>query len=213
MEANLKRRFFTALVIIPLLVLIIGWGRPWLFTTLILVVTAVALYEFFNMALPGHRAGQLLGILFGVTVSLLLVIPEIAHREAWLSTLLVLSFSSYLMASGKLYDNLIRLSWALIGGSYLGLLMPSWVFLFRLPNGRNWVLFVLAVIVAGDAAAYFVGRRFGGRKLAPEISPAKTVAGAWGYTIGSVIVGTLAAPWFTVEYPRLEVIALTLILA
>lgn len=40
---------------------------------------------------------------------------------------------------------------------------------------------------------YFIGRRFGARKLAPEISPGKTVAGMWGYVVGAVIAGLLAA--------------------
>ena len=50
---------------------------------------------------------------------------------------------------------------------------PHWILLFRHPHGRAWVFWVLSVIMIGDTLAYFVGRRFGGRKLAPEISPGK----------------------------------------
>ena len=55
------------------------------------------------------------------------------------------------------------------------------------------MFWVLAVIMSGDTMAYFIGRRFGARKLAPEISPGKTVAGIWGYVIGALIAGWLAA--------------------
>ena len=54
-------------------------------------------------------------------------------------------------------------------------------------EGGNLVLLALAAVVAScDTAAYFVGRRIGGAKLAPAISPNKTRAGAIGGTIGAV---------------------------
>jgi phosphatidate cytidylyltransferase len=92
-------------------------------------------------------------------------------------------------------------------------LMPNWIFLFRFPDGRSWVFFVFSVIVAGDTAAYFAGKQFGVKRLAPEISPAKTVAGAWGYLCGSGVAGAIGAPLFLGKYPFLAITALALILA
>jgi phosphatidate cytidylyltransferase len=212
-EANLKRRFLTAVVGISLVAGIVGWARPWLFTALILSVTGLALYEYFVMALPGYPGEQIIGTLFGITVSLSLVIPEPVDRQLWLSVLLILIFAGYLFAKGKLHDKLTRLAWMLLGGLYIGLLMPNWIFLFRFSNGRRWVFFVLTVILAGDSVAYFIGKRVGVKRLASEISPGKTVAGAWGYTIGSVAAGAIAALCFLQEYPFLEVTSLALILA
>ncbi|HEY7556468.1 MAG TPA: phosphatidate cytidylyltransferase [Candidatus Binatia bacterium] len=213
METNLKRRLLTALIAISLVIVIVGWARPWIFTVFILSMTALALYEYFAMALPGYPGEQVLGVLFGVTVSFLLVIPDLGDRELWLSLLLVLSFTGYLFARGKLHEKLTRLAWTVLGGFYIGLLMPNWIFLFRVPDGRSWVFFVLGVIVAGDTVAYFAGKRFGVKRLAPEISPAKTVAGAWGYLLGSVVAGAFAALLLLVEYPFLEITLLALILA
>ncbi len=195
------------------MIVIVGWGDPWVFTAFVLSVTGVALYEFFAMALPSYNLGQILGVLFGVAVSLVLVLPEIRHPHLWISILMVLCFSVFLFVSGRLNEKFTRVAWTLLGGFYLGFLMPNWIFLFRVSNGRNWVFFVLAVIVAGDATAYFAGKRFGSRKLAPEISPAKTVAGAWGYMVGSLLVGTLAASLLVADYPIVEMIALTMVLA
>jgi phosphatidate cytidylyltransferase len=212
-EANLKRRVLTALVAISLVVMIVGWGPPWIFTALVLSVTALALYEYFAMALPGYPGEQFLGVLFGITVSLLLVTPDLADRELWLSLLLVLSFTGYLFARGELQERFTRLAWTVLGGFYIGLLMPNWIFLFRFPDGRSWVFFVFSVIVAGDTAAYFAGKQFGVKRLAPEISPAKTVAGAWGYLCGSGVAGAIGAPLFLGKYPFLAITALALILA
>jgi phosphatidate cytidylyltransferase len=141
------------------------------------------------------------------------VIPEVSDRGLWLSLLLVLIFSLYVFVSGKLYDRVTRLGWLLLGAFYIGLLMPNWIFLFRSPGGRNWVFFALGVVVTGDTAAYFAGKRFGVKKLAPEISPGKTWAGAWGYTLGGLAVGMLAASFLFVEYPFLEIVGLALLLA
>lgn len=213
MEANLKRRFLTALVAVSLVAAIVGWARPWIFSALVLSVTVVALYEYFAMALPGYPGEQALGMLFGFAVSLLSVVPDLSDRELWLSLLLILSLTGYLFAGGSLRERLTRLAWMVLGGFYIGLLTPNWIALFRFSDGRNWVFFVLAVVVAGDSAGYFIGKRYGAKKLAPQISPAKTVAGAWGYIIGGVAAGAIAAQSFLVAYPFLEITALALLLA
>ena len=57
------------------------------------------------------------------------------------------------------------------------------------PEGLSWILFLLAVTIATDTAAYFVGKAIGKRKLAPEISPNKTWEGAVGGFCGAVAVG------------------------
>jgi phosphatidate cytidylyltransferase len=58
--------------------------------------------------------------------------------------------------------------------------------------GAVMLLSVLVIIWLADIAAYFFGRAFGRRKLAPHISPGKTWAGVWG-AIGGVIVSALIA--------------------
>jgi phosphatidate cytidylyltransferase len=212
-EANLKRRILTALVIVPLLIFVVGWGRPSIFTAVILAVTSLALYEYFHMALPAHPGEQKLGVLFGFVLAVLLVLPDIVHPGHWISLLLVLIFSVYVFVSGKLYDRVIRLGWLLLGGFYIGFLMPNWVFLFRLPSGRSWVFFAFGVVVTGDTVAYFAGKRFGVKKLAPDISPGKTRAGAWGYILGGLTVGALAARFVFFDYPFFEIVGLALLLA
>lgn len=59
--------------------------------------------------------------------------------------------------------------------------------------GSNPFPLLMAVIppIFSDIFAYFIGMAFGKKKLCPEISPKKTVAGAWGGIIGGVIAGVL----------------------
>ncbi|WP_295800966.1 phosphatidate cytidylyltransferase [uncultured Microbulbifer sp.] len=81
-------------------------------------------------------------------------------------------------ASAMLWGN--RWARGLIG---LVVLMPAWlsvVILRGLDHGAWLVLFVVAIVVAADVGAYFVGRKFGKHKLAREVSPGKSWEGFFG---------------------------------
>jgi phosphatidate cytidylyltransferase len=199
----------TASVGIPLLIVLVGWGPSWAFVGFFVVLNAAALREYFAMAFPGCMREQLWGILFGLSLSLALLFSQASKGETGLSLLFVLFFSIYLFMAGKLSERLNRLAWTLLGAVYLGYLLPHWVLLFRMPHGRAWVFFVLLVIMMGDTAAYLTGTYFGKRKLAPEISPGKTVEGMLGYVVGSVMGGCLGASFLLTELGAVEVIALS----
>jgi phosphatidate cytidylyltransferase len=121
-------------------------------------------------------------------------------------------FSVYLCVRGELKERFMRLAFILLGGFYLGYLLPHWILLFRMAQGRYWVAFVLIVIVSGDTLAYFVGSRFGRTKLAPQISPGKTVEGSLGYMGGSAAAGLVAGNFLLPLLSRGEIVALSLAL-
>jgi phosphatidate cytidylyltransferase len=81
-------------------------------------------------------------------------------------------------------------------------LVPSWVAMVRLrlshPHGAEWVLFALLLVWVADIGAFFVGRRFGRIRLAPEVSPGKTWEGALGGLAVSALVAVAGAAWFRV---------------
>jgi phosphatidate cytidylyltransferase len=212
-DANLKARLLTALVGIPLLIVLIGWGDPWLFHGVFLLITFGALHEYFAMGFPGHPRDQIIGIAFGLGVSSIVLFPQLTTGQLILAPLLVLMFSIYIFMHGQLEERLARLAWSLLGSLYLGYLLPHWSSLFRLPHGRAWVFFVLVVIMAGDISAYFVGRRFGTKKLAPDISPGKTVEGAVGYVLGSVLAGYLMGISLAMGLSWIELVILSALLS
>ena len=61
------------------------------------------------------------------------------------------------------------------------------------PDGLPVLIWLIATVIATDVTAYFVGRRVGGPKLAPRVSPNKTWSGAIGGLLGAVVVGAIAA--------------------
>jgi phosphatidate cytidylyltransferase len=72
-----------------------------------------------------------------------------------------------------------------------------------LPNGHLVLLCLAGIIAACDVAAYFVGRRFGGPKLAPLISPNKTRSGAVGGILGAILAALIMVSWLPVSVPEI----------
>jgi phosphatidate cytidylyltransferase len=76
-------------------------------------------------------------------------------------------------------------------------LVPSWLILIYLqaaqPHGRALAMTVLVIVWAADVGAYFVGRAFGRRKLAPKVSPGKTWEGVTGGAVFAAVAGWVGA--------------------
>lgn len=209
----MRARVLTALVGVSFLLILIGFARPWQFSLFVFILTFGALCEYFSIVFPDRWKEQILGIFSGLLVSLVVLIPRLPEPGLWLGGVIVVAFSSYLFFGGKLEERYNHLGWTLLGTLYLGYLVPHFVLLHQLANGREWVFFVLMVIMAGDTAGYFVGLALGRRKLYPEISPAKTVEGALGSVGASVLAGLLGARFLFSDLSWLEVLFLCLVLS
>lgn len=88
-----------------------------------------------------------------------------------------------------------------LGAIYVGGLLSMYPRTLLLPRGEHWVLLGVLAVAAGDTFAYFTGRAIGRRKLAPAISPNKTVEGAVGGLLGSVGCAVLYAHGFLPGVP------------
>jgi len=87
-----------------------------------------------------------------------------------------------------------RWIWTLGGMAYVGILLGHFVALRTVDDGRNWVYFAFLATFASDTAAFFVGRTWGKRKLAPSISPAKTWEGCLGGLAGAALISLIFVP-------------------
>jgi phosphatidate cytidylyltransferase len=76
------------------------------------------------------------------------------------------------------------------------LIYATWyAFIFWSSLSPRFLLAVMGIAWVADISAYFAGRAFGGKKLAPDISPGKTWAGVWGALVGVVVYGVILIWW------------------
>lgn len=116
-------------------------------------------------------------------VSTMLDYPGQALGIAVLGTLLLLGWTR---------KALLGLGALCIGGAVIALIWLRGAPVVGLAN----VLFVVAVAVCSDTGAYIAGRALGGPKLAPGISPGKTISGALGGLVSASLAGMAVAAWF-----------------
>lgn len=89
-----------------------------------------------------------------------------------------------------------KVSYLFSGAIYVGAGFAFMAHTRFLPNGLVWTLFVIAVTWASDSGAYFVGKRWGKRKLWPAISPNKTIEGSLAAIVCAVLAGAVFAFFF-----------------
>ncbi len=187
----------TALVALPLTLFLLFW-LPWVWLgAVVFLLLAVGLFEWARLSASAAFATALLCCVMIALGPLVLVTEHLADRILmpfilaaacvfWCFALfLVLRFPS----SAHLLPPLPR---GLVGAL---LLASTWLALIHLKqDGREWlIVWLLAVVWMADSGAYFGGRRWGRRKLAPAVSPGKTIEGAAAGVFASVIIGTALA--------------------
>ena len=215
------RRWLTALIVLPLLLVVLFWGRQIFFVLLLLVVNGLAQWEFLGMFQPEADATRRLkAIILG---SVLLLSFCTAQRVTTLCNpsgplfvlvgVLFLLFLFYLIAYSHIADLSRDLMVNILAILYIPLLLGHLVWLRYLSDGQWWVFWVLMVIIAGDTGAFYAGRTWGQTKLYPAVSPGKTWAGVVGGTAAAVIVGAALGRWALPGMSLMGLAGLALLLA
>ena len=200
-------RLASALIGLPILFGAVWLGSYW-FAGLVFIAAAIAVLELARLAnLWGdkfHPAIPLVMTMFMLLPGLSRALgrsPDTsiffldigANAVIDIATVVICPLSGWVLGSGRklpVVDSppamILRMS------IYLGLSLYYALQLRALEEGREWTLFLLLVVFATDASAYFVGRAIGRTPLAPSISPNKTREGAVGGLIGAVAASVLA---------------------
>jgi phosphatidate cytidylyltransferase len=219
----LKLRVLTALVLAPLIIALVFLTTTLVFAALIAVIFLTGLWEWTRMS--GMRNRPLRGcLLLGYAVVMVLLWPVVLSRWWWLPPLVGLGW--WLIAALWLRNMRFAVDRTpahvvlkLLAG--LLVVVPAWCAAVALhggpvaqapPHSAWWVVFLACIVIAADSGAYFAGSRFGGRKLAPSISPGKTWAGVYGALVCAAVIG-FAGGWVAHAPPGLlvGVIALALV--
>lgn len=191
----IKTRILTALVALPLLVLLIIYASPLMFGSFVVLIGLLALHEYFDMALDKSRQGiKVLAVLSGSGLMVILNVDTPWLFPCMLSLLFLVFGTLFLFNFRDLARVVQEMGLVVLGFLYISVLLGHLILLRDLPFGRQWIFFVLACVMFCDSAAYFTGVSIGQKKLYPAISPNKSVEGAVGGIIGSIL-GAVLARW------------------
>ncbi len=190
----LKQRVVTAVILFALLVGALAWSTV-AFALLATAVVAAALGEW--MQLVGWPRGQAVAgsVVFGAVLFVVaLVMPEWIEQAllplSVLATIVWAALAMLLLQSDAMSIRIPRGAATVIA---VLLTAAAWVALVHfLLEGVVPLLSVLFIVWLADTAAYFAGRAFGKRKLAPHISPGKTWAGVAGAVVAVIGVALIA---------------------
>lgn len=187
--SELKRRVVSALVLAAVVLAVTLWGGgP--FRLLWVLVAGIVAYEWFSIV---SRANAIAAGASVVVAGLVLAVLPISSAA-------VAGVTAVAALIGALAAPFVRarLPLELCGVAYV------LAFAIVTPALRDWpavglalILWSFAVVWLTDIAAYFTGRKLGGPKLMPRVSPKKTWSGAIGGTLAGTIAGTLIWSWAT----------------
>ena len=189
----LRARLATAAVAIPLLLLLVIAGPSWGFPAFAVVLSVLGVAEYASLAFPGRGEQQALIVVLAIPIVLAVASGVGAYVGAALSAATVLGFTAVLFGRSDFEDGLRDLGIGLLGILYVGFLLPHFALVHHLnPDGPYLVIYLVAVGMAGDTSGYFVGHAIGRHKLIPRVSPGKTIEGAVGIILGSMLAGAVA---------------------
>jgi len=185
---ELQKRIATAVVLIPVVLLCVFWLETQGFKLVMCVVLALGAWEWCRLigitALPTQ-------------VSFIVLCLGIAFVSQFLPAALVYCLSSlwwlcalYLVMTYPKSDKLWKHSRPLMVVMGVLILVPTWLGVVALQADNAWkMLFVFMLVWSADIGAYFAGRRFGKNKLAPLVSPGKSIEGVVGGLFIALLMG------------------------
>jgi phosphatidate cytidylyltransferase len=214
------KRIISALLILPPLALLVHFGSPLHFLLLVILVVGLALTEFYRMlAAKGFPCWGWLGVTCGGLLPLVFYRADVANQGAVaavqgaVAAIVVLLFLVGLCTRQELVTSVQSIAFTLLGVFYVGWLLSYLVLLRLLIDGPHYVFYVFGVVWLGDAVALVFGTLFGRHKLAPTLSPRKTVEGAVGGLLGSLCGATLGGRWLLGHFTLTQCLAVGCLLA
>lgn len=187
----LKTRVITAVVLLAVLLPVLFQTSPWPFAWVTVAMMGAAGWEWARLnGLPGTGA-LAAGVALALACVWTLLIGGLNAPPAWLWSLASLVWvlgGAYALRAGPAGWPRIARGGRLALGALL--LWGAWLAIVQAKLlGINFILSVFCLVWMADIAAYFCGRAFGKRKLAPSISPGKSWEGVWGGLAGVILLG------------------------
>jgi len=220
-------RWLTASLIIPPLFLLICYGSQFLFASFIVLVALAAAYEYGAITL-GENAFLERALLLGITPLTIAMfhlgnfLGIVAIVVLTMLMAFCISIRNFGFAKNPVVDNPVNNSannsvnfdtsrpmTLVFGLVYIPLALAHIVGLRT--EGIIWVFFALVFPMIGDTAAFYIGKNWGRRKLAPLLSPHKTVEGFIAIPISALLGGGVFAYFLLPEVSFYHIAIITVV--
>lgn len=192
------RRFYSALVFIPLLYLAIRYSPPWLFSLLLGTASLLALWEFLTLYFgTTHNLLPKVASCIAAVILLFSMYEGYSHAlNPWLFGIVNIILTGFLFSPTAMKRHLS--SWAahVFGIFYVAGLLGHFILLRQFDHGIAFIFFVLLITWLADTGGFVVGLSYGRHALAPILSPKKTIEGLIGGVIFSVLGAIISHFWF-----------------
>jgi phosphatidate cytidylyltransferase len=211
-------RIISAVVFLPILIVTLWRGAPVYFAALAAVAIVLGLIEYYRLSeRVGARAGRVTGLL--ASAALLLAFYRGQHEliVAILAALVIAEMTLQMVANNDLRGTLTAAAATVFGVAYVAVLGGYLIALRMIADPGTQLpakllsLFFL-IVFAGDTGAYYTGRALGRHKLAPRISPGKTVEGLIGGLLANVAAAVIAHYTFFPELKLNHAVPLALVM-
>ncbi len=213
------KRVLTAVVGLPVLLYTVWSQSPYFFVGLTAIAALLALSEFYGLASKaGCKPQVVVGYIAALVVLASFLFDEPSLAVTAVIALSVVSLAAALGTSNEVKDSLMSVSSTMFGVVYVALLPGCLIGVRMLPDAitrltaphlaSKLLTMFFALVMMTDTGAYYVGRSLGRHKLAPRISPGKTIEGAIGGFVMAVVTGVLCKMIFFHEIPITHAIAL-----
>ena len=176
----------------PIVILIVLKGGPILLACLLALSSAIAISEFYRMALPDRKTELFLAALAG---SALIFAPFAGNDKLIITAiglLFVLFSFIFLFRIRTIETAAHEVAFALLAFIYIPFLLMHLVLLRQTEFGVQWLFVIMLIVMTNDSAAYYTGCAFGKNRLYPLVSPKKSIEGAIG-GLGGSLGGTMLA--------------------
>lgn len=205
------KRIFSSIILISIVTFAIF--IDWLSGLLITIFIVLGLYEFFTMLeKKGIRIYKYFGIGMGAIIPLSILF-RFELTKTWELFFAVLALLLLILMQFKRRENtgtILDISVTIFGILYVSWFLSFLIKIRYLVGGISFLATVLIITKLGDIGAYMVGSRFGKIPLIPRISPKKTVEGAIGGLIFSLLGALASRVFLKLSYPHLIFIGIFL---
>ena len=201
-------RVVTVVPLIPIILWMMFAGPRWLWQVFILIAIAIGGYELMAMKVPSSRGlrswGSMTSVLFAYTI----IFATSSTALYGVVLLIILGAMAWsLLQEDPLHNASVRVGWLLGTPVYVGGTLSALALVRDFDPTGAWVLLTMVLAWGSDTSAYFVGRKYGKTKLAPRISPKKTLEGSAGGLAASVL-GAVIMSFFLPGLGVLDAVAL-----